>query len=106
MAARGATKRAVQPAAVGLDQVKQTLRRLIQKNAGIPGGEIDDASSVDGDLAMDSMAFLALPVDVEETFAINCPPDEIRAANSFAAIAELVRQRATAGGPAPKIAAP
>jgi hypothetical protein len=43
---------------------------------------------------MDSMSFLALQVEWEETFAINCTPDEILAANSFAAIAELVRQRA------------
>lgn len=99
MGPRGVTKRAAQPAArASLDDVKQTLRRLIEKNAGIPGVEVDDASSVDGDLAMDSMSFLALQVDVEETFGINCTPDDILAANRFAAIAALVQQRAMGAG--------
>lgn len=119
MAQRGATKHAAPGAApANLDEVKRTLRRLIEKNAGIPAGEIDDESTVDGDLAMDSMSFLGLQVAMEETFGINCTPEEIEAANRFAAIAVLVQERATrarAGGvagspragriPAPKRAA-
>ena len=96
MAPRAVPKRAVAPA--NLDEVKQILRRLIEKNAGIPGAEVDDVSSVDGDLAMDSMSFLALQVDMEETFGINCTPDEILAANRFGAIAMLVHQKATGAG--------
>ena len=95
---RGTTRAAQAAAPLGLDEVKRTLRRLIQVNAGIPGTEIDDESSVDGDLAMDSMSFLALQVAVEETFGINCTPDEILAAERFAAIAALVRERATRAG--------
>jgi acyl carrier protein len=74
--------------------VKRILRRLIEHNAGIPAAEVDDQSAVDADLAMDSMSFLALQVAVEETFGINCTPDEILAANTFAAIAALVQERA------------
>jgi acyl carrier protein len=82
----------------GLDEVKRSLRRLIEENAGIPATEIDDESSIDDDLAMDSMSFLALQVAVEETFGINCTPDEILAAERFAAIAALVRERAARAG--------
>lgn len=78
-----------------LDEVKRTLRCLIESNAGIPAAEVDDESAVDADLAMDSMSFLALQVAVEETFGIDCTPDEILAANTFAAIAALVQERAT-----------
>jgi acyl carrier protein len=83
---------------LGLDEVKRTLRRLIEDNAGIPGAEVGDESSVDDDLAMDSMSFLALQVAVEDTFRISCTPDEIVAANRFAAIAALVRDRAARVG--------
>jgi len=82
-------------APLGLEDVKRTLRRLIEHNAGIPGAEINDESSVADDLAMDSMSFLAVQVAVEDTFGINCTPDEILAAKSFAAIATLVCERAT-----------
>lgn len=96
---QGRTTRATVAALpLGLDEVKRTLRHLIQANAGIPGAEIHDASSVDDDLAMDSMSFLALQVAVEERFGINCTPDEIVAAHSFAALATLVRDRAARAG--------
>lgn len=95
---RGTTRAAQAAAPLGLDEVKRTLRRLIEHNAGIPGAEIDDESSVDDDLAMDSMSFLALQVAVEDTFGINCTPDEILAAARFAAIAALVRDRAARVG--------
>jgi acyl carrier protein len=99
--------RAAQAAApLGLDEVKRTLRRLIEVNAGIPGTEIDDESSVDDDLAMDSMSFLALQVAVEESFGINCTPDEILAAKYFAAIAALVHDRATRIGSGRAAASP
>lgn len=97
--ARQGLKKPAQPAApAGLDAVKRTLRRLIEKNAGIPAAEIDDESTVDGDLAMDSMSFLALQVAMEETFGISCAPEEIEAANRFDAIAALVQARATRAG--------
>jgi len=77
----------------GLDEVKRSLRRLIEENAGIPATEIDDESSIDDDLAMDSMSFLALQVAVEDNFGIDCTADEIVAAKRFAEIAALVRDR-------------
>jgi len=92
---RGTTRAAQAAGTLELHEVKRTLRRLIEDNAGIPGEEVGDDSSVDSELAMDSMSFLALQVAVEEAFAINCTPDEILAANRFAAIAALVHDRAT-----------
>jgi acyl carrier protein len=95
---RGTTRAARATVTPGLEEVKRHLRRLIEDNAGIPGAEVDDDSSVDLDLAMDSMSFLALQVAVEDAFAINCTPDEIMAANRFAAIAALVHDRAARAG--------
>lgn len=77
----------------GIEDTKRTLRRLIQENAGIPAAVVEDDSTIDGDLLMDSMSFVSLQVAVEETFGILCSPEEIQAANRFAAIAALVHER-------------
>jgi acyl carrier protein len=76
-----------------LEETKRTLRRLIQENSGIPAAVVDDDSTIDGDLLMDSMSFVSLQVAVEETFGILCSPEEIQAANRFGAIAALVHER-------------
>ena len=87
-------RRTAQPAAgIGLEALKRILRQLIEKNAGIPAAEVHDDSSVDGDLALDSMSFLSLQVAMEETFGISCAPEEIEAANRFDRIAALVQER-------------
>jgi len=76
--------------ALTLDGVKRTLRELIEENAGIPQAAIRDDSTIDGDLAMDSLSFVSLQVAVEETFDVTCDLDEIEKRNRFDAIAELV----------------
>jgi acyl carrier protein len=94
MAQQRATRRMARPAAgTSLEALKRVLRRLIEKNAGIPAAEVHDDSAVDGDLALDSMSFLSLQVAMEETFGISCTPEEIEAANRFDAIAALVQER-------------
>jgi acyl carrier protein len=76
-----------------LEETKRKLRRLIQENAGIPAALVQDDSTIDGDLAMDSMSFVSLQVAVEETFGILCSPEEIQDANRFDTIAGLVQER-------------
>jgi acyl carrier protein len=99
MAQRRMTKSPARPAAgASLDDVKRRLRRVIETEAGIPAAEIHDESTVAGDLAMDSMSFLAVQVAVEDTFGINCSPEEILAASRFATIATLVQERTTGRG--------
>lgn len=76
-----------------LDEVKRTLRGLIEENAGLPADCITDDSTVDGDLAMDSMSLISFQVAVEETFGITFTPEDLEAQNRFDAIAALVVQR-------------
>jgi acyl carrier protein len=87
-----------------LPEVKSTLRRLIEENAGIPADSIADDSSIDGDLAMDSFSFVSLQVAVEETFGVACAPEEIEARNDFDGIARLILEKAT--GEPPRRAVP
>jgi acyl carrier protein len=90
-----------------IDEVKATLRRLIQENAGIPAEIIRDESTIDDDLAMDSFSFISLQVAVEENFDITCEPADIEARRSFDGIAALVRERIAApaarAAPAPPV---
>ena len=78
-----------------LQEVKSTLRRLIEENAGIPADSVSDDSSIDGDLAMDSFSFVSLQVAVEETFGVACAPEEIEARNDFDGIARLILEKAS-----------
>jgi acyl carrier protein len=91
-----------------IDEVKATLRRLIQENTGIPAEIVRDESTIDDDLAMDSFSFISLQVAVEDTFDITCEPADIEARRSFDGIAALVLERiaapATKPPPAPKAA--
>jgi acyl carrier protein len=76
-----------------LAEVKETLKALIEENAGIPAASINDASTIDGDLAMDSLSFVSLQVAVDETFGVECEAEELEKRNRFDAIAELVWER-------------
>jgi acyl carrier protein len=82
--------------ATTLGDVKRELRRLIEDNAGLPGDVIHDDSTVDGDLAMDSMSLLSLQVAVEESFGITFAPEDLETSNRFDAIAALIFERVTA----------
>jgi acyl carrier protein len=94
-AVRGHSTRRAESAPPSLQEVKQTLRRLIEENAGIPAASIRDDSTLDGDLAMDSLSFVSTQVAVEETFGIWCEPEDIEAQNRFDAIALFIHARMT-----------
>jgi acyl carrier protein len=81
----------VVPTTIGA--VKQTLRDLIEENAGIPGDLIHDDATIAGELAMDSFSFLSLQVAVEETFGITCAPEDLEARSRFDAIARYVLEQ-------------
>jgi len=80
-------------AASAIEDVKTTLRQLIEENAGIPSDSVRDDSTLDGDLAMDSFSLLSVQVAIEETFEIACELSDLEARNRFDAIAELVVER-------------
>jgi acyl carrier protein len=74
-------------------EVKQTLKTLIEENAGIPASSIRDDSTIEGELAMDSLSFVSLQVAVDETFGVDCEADEFEKRNRFDAIAALVWEK-------------
>jgi len=90
-----------------VEEIKEILRTLIEENAGIPASSIKDESTIDGELAMDSLSFVSLQVAVDEVFGVDCEAEEIEARNRFDAIAQLICEmlHAEAGQSAPQAAA-
>jgi len=74
-------------------EIKESLKVLIEENAGIPASSIKDDSTIDGELAMDSMSFISLQVAVDETFGVEIEAEEIEACNRFDAIAHLIWEK-------------
>jgi acyl carrier protein len=87
------------PAAGGhsVEEIKTTLKALIEENAGIPASSINDDSTIDGELAMDSLSFVSLQVAVDEVFGVDCEAEEIEKRNRFDAIAQLILEKLQAG---------
>lgn len=95
------------PAAAGersLEEIKAILKSLIEENAGIPAASIKDESTIDGELAMDSLSFVSLQVAVDETFGFDCEAEEIEKRNRFDAIAQFIWDRLQAASSQPSTA--
>jgi acyl carrier protein len=76
-----------------IEDVKATLRQLIEENAGIPADSVGDDSSLDGALAMDSFSLLSVQVAAEEAFEIQLELSDLESRNRFDAIAALILER-------------
>jgi acyl carrier protein len=76
-----------------IDDVKAKLRQLVEENAGLPADMIKDESTMSEDFAMDSLSFLSLQVAIEETFGIDCAPEDLEACDQFDDIAALILER-------------
>ncbi|MDQ3935864.1 MAG: acyl carrier protein [Actinomycetota bacterium] len=74
----------------------ETLRELLTLAAGIPGELVELDSEFDGVLAMDSLSFVAFQVEVERTFGIDCPLEELREVARFRDVVELVERKLVA----------
>ena len=70
-----------------------TLRELLTLAAGIPGELVELDSEFDGALAMDSMSFVAFQVEIERSFGIDCPLEELREVVRFRDVVELVDRK-------------
>ena len=82
------------------ERIAETLRRLMGETAGIPAELIERDSTFEGELAMDSLSFVAFQVEVERTFGIDCPLEELHDVVRFDDVVQLVaRKLATEAAP-------
>jgi acyl carrier protein len=75
------------------EQIAATLKRLMTQAAGIPEELIQLDSTFEGELAMDSLSFVAFQVEVEGTFGIDCPLEELYDIVRFEEVVALVRSK-------------
>ncbi len=76
------------PATAG--SIEETLRGLVVDALGIPPQLIVRDAAFDGELAMDSLSLIALQVEVERVFGIDCPAEEMRPLRRFRELVTLV----------------
>ncbi|HEX8647098.1 MAG TPA: acyl carrier protein [Thermoleophilaceae bacterium] len=75
------------------EQIAATLKRLMTQTAGIPEELIQLDSTFEGDLAMDSLSFVAFQVELEQTFKIDCPLEDLYDIVRFDEVVALVRSK-------------
>ena len=79
------------------EQIAATLKRLMTQTAGIPEELIQLDSTFEGELAMDSLSFVAFQVELEQTFKIDCPLEDLYGITRFDQVVALVRKKLPAG---------
>lgn len=61
------------------DQIRDVIRQSVNRITGIPQAEIQDSSSFQNDLGLDSLSSLEVMVDVEYAFKIKVPEERLQA---------------------------
>lgn len=75
---------------VGTDHVRSLLARLLSEIGGIGADKIRLGATIDGDLQMESVAFVELQVALEEELGIEIDPVRVVELNEFGAIADYL----------------
>jgi len=70
--------------------VRERVASLLSEIAGIPLGSITDSATVDGELAISSVAFVQLCVTVEEEYDVEIDPIRVITLNQFGAIVDYI----------------
>jgi acyl carrier protein len=60
------------------DQIRDVIRQSVNRITGIPQSEIQDSSSFQNDLGLDSLSSLEVMVDVEYAFKIKVPEERLQ----------------------------
>ncbi len=75
---------------VGLDDVRLLLAGFLVDIGRVDGTLAGDGATIDGDLQMDSVAFLEVQVALEDELNIEIDPIQVVELNEFGAIARYI----------------
>lgn len=75
---------------VGLDDVRLLLAGFLVDIGRVDGTLARDGATIDGDLQMDSVAFLEVQVALEDELNIEIDPIQVVELNEFGAIARYI----------------
>jgi len=73
-------------------EIRDRLSSLVNEIAAISADKITDEATVDGDLQMQSVAFVELQVAIEDEYQIQIDPIRIVELNEFSAIVGYVHE--------------
>ncbi len=79
-----------QPSAATRDGVESQLAHLINEITKIPLDRITPGATIDGDLQMESVAFVELQVAIEDAYGIEIDPIQVVELNEFRTIVDYV----------------
>lgn len=85
------------------EEIRQKVKDIISNVMGIPAQEIPDHASLQEDLDLDSLSLLEVGVDVDYTFKLGLPEEELQGLTSLDDVVSLVLAHA-AGVPAQAVA--
>lgn len=77
-------------------EVGRFLKKLLTEMTKLMEDQISETSAIDGDLQMESVAFVELQVAVEERFDVQLNPIEIVERNQFGLIVDYIYSLANA----------
>ncbi len=80
-------------------EVRERVLCLINEITAIPKEQITDEATVDGELQMQSVAFVELQVAIEDEYQIQIDPIRIVELNQFGAIVDYVYECAVTQNP-------
>ena len=80
-----------------LEDVRALLTHLLSEIGKIPVEKATDGATVDGELRMESVAFVELQVAIEDYYNIEIDPIEVVERGEFGAIAKYIHSRVTNG---------
>jgi acyl carrier protein len=73
-----------------LDHVRSLLARFLSEIGGVSSERVQVGATIDGDLQMESVAFVELQVALEEQLGIEIDPVRVVELNEFGAIADYL----------------
>jgi acyl carrier protein len=78
----------------GIDEVRSLLSEFLAVIGRVPLGLAKDGATIDGDLEMESVAFLEVQVAIEDTLGVEIDPVRVVELNEFSAIADYIHSLA------------
>jgi acyl carrier protein len=71
-------------------QIRERVVKLASEMTEVPSDEITDASAIDWELRMNSVALMELQVAIEEEYQIEIDPIRVVELNQFGAIVDYI----------------
>lgn len=73
-----------------IQEVKKTIKEVVENTANIPAAELTDDTNLKDDLELDSLTLLEIALGVDQAFDLDLPEEELGKMTTVQVSAELV----------------